>query len=92
MVSSIRMSICAFEIKAFFCIDNVVVPLFSYFSITSNELHHKLCIMAFVVRRSSIASAILFIWHQVATGEMFLNAMTHLKLLSLGIAFINYLL
>ena len=80
------------EIKAFFGIDNVAIPLFSGFSITSNELHQKLCIKSLVIRWSSLASTILFIWQQVAIDLMFQNAMTYIKLLSLSIAFRNYLM
>jgi hypothetical protein len=46
MDSSIRMLIYISENKAFFAIGNVVIPLFSGFSITSNKLHQKLCTMA----------------------------------------------
>ena len=66
------------EIKAFFGIDNVVIPLFSGFSITSNEFHQKLCIMALVIRWSSLASIILFIWQQVAINLIFQSAMIDL--------------
>jgi len=90
MVNSIRILRCIFEIKAFFGIDNVVVPLIYVFSMTSNELHQKLCIMALVIRWSSLASTILSIWQQVVIDLMFLNGMTYLKLLSLSIAFRNY--
>jgi len=39
-----------FTLKPLFYIDNVVVLFISGFSITSNELHQKLSIMALVIR------------------------------------------
>ena len=80
------------EIKTFFGIDNIGNPLISGFSITINELHQKLCIMALVIRKSSLASVVLSILQQITTYLMFLNAMTYLKLMSLSIAFRNYLM
>jgi hypothetical protein len=79
------------KLKVFFGIDNVVIPLFSGYSVISNQLHQNVCIMALVIRRSSLASNVLSIW-QHATELMFLNAMTYLKLLSLSIAFRNYVM
>jgi len=58
----------------------------------SNKQHQKLCTIALVIRRSNLASVVLYIWQQIATDLMFLNAMTYLKLLSLNIAFRNYLM
>ena len=92
MVSSIRMLICISKIKAIFFTDNVVVPFICVFSITNNELHQKLCIMALVIRWSSLALNVLSIWQHVATDLMLLNAMTYLKLLSLSISFRNYIM
>ena len=46
---------------------------------TSNELHLKLCTMALVTRRSSLASVILSIWHHIAAYLMFLNRYDLLK-------------
>ena len=63
------------------------------FFATSNELHQNLCIMALVMRWSSLASKILSIRHQVAIDSMFLYyAMTYLRLLSLSIAFGKWLM
>ena len=93
MISFIRIMICIFEIKDFFGVDNVVVPLiFGFISNTSNELHQKLCIIALVIRLSILASTVISIWQQVAIDLMFLNAMTYLKLFSISIAFRNYLM
>jgi hypothetical protein len=51
-----------------------------------------LCIMALVIRWSSLALNVLSIWQHVATDLMLLNAMTYLKLLSLSISFRNYIM
>jgi len=76
MASSIRMLFYISEIKAFFGIENVVVPLFSSFSITGNELHQKFCTMALDIRSSCLASNVQSIWQQVTIDLMFLNAIT----------------
>jgi hypothetical protein len=89
IISSIRMLFFISENHVFLY---VVIPLISGFSITNNDLYQKLCTMALVTHWSSLASNALFIWQHVAADLMFLNAMTFLKLLSLSIAFGNYLM
>ncbi len=68
MVSSIRMWIYISDIKTFFGIDNVVVPLICVFFVPIDELHQQLCIMALVTRRSSLASNVLSFRQHVVVG------------------------
>ena len=93
ILSSIRMLIFISENHEFFWFRQWrrSIDLWVVFD-TSNELHQKLCMMALVLRWSSLALNILSIWQQIAIDSMFLYAMIYLRLLPLSIAFRNCLM